>query len=325
MNGNRIAALCAVCVVIVTGCGSGARRASSARADTQGAKPSPGLGRDVRALVTAGYRAFWDAMVAAGDPPDPGASGLGAHASGDALAWAQRLLEGNRFGGIARRGTVDLSVEVLSVDGPTATIRDCYQGHWLSYALSANKLGKPAGAQLDEPFPYRQLRTATLVETANTWKVDRIEPPDFDQQRSCGTLAQEKAVTDAYRRYAATVYAVFSKDRPDPNDARLAAVATGPRGLDFIRDTIRDDAAAGVVRRWSTPSAIGQREVLRFEPGRPVLVASCVLDDGTLTARVTGQLRSPPATVRRLVTASVEWVDGAWKVSGTEKGQACTL
>ena len=78
------------------------------------------------AEVIAGYEAYWDAVLAASDPPDPSHALLAAHAKGEELAKAKTLLAAQKQFGEVARGTFDLDPSVRSIDDDRAELADCW-------------------------------------------------------------------------------------------------------------------------------------------------------------------------------------------------------
>src|SRR5437879_6543254 len=78
------------------------------------------------AAALDGYRAYWLAYLAAGDPMNPEDPALAQHATGPALETVQKAFLALKSDGKVIRGGVDLAPRVVSVDGSTATVRDCY-------------------------------------------------------------------------------------------------------------------------------------------------------------------------------------------------------
>jgi len=266
------------------------------------------------------YEAYWSVVFGASDPPRPDDPGLAQYGAGQALGDVRQVLVSDAAGGLVRRGSQVLDPTVLSVTGNTATVRDCYRDKWLPYALEGNTLGVPAGTLLEEPSV--RLRLVTLQLDGTTWKTTSVTPP-YEQQRSCGSLAAEQRVIDAYRRYELAMSTVFSHDNPNPNDARLKAVLTAT-GLGYVQQSIRDDAMKGMIRRRSSLQAIERAtvEVLSYSSSSAT-VQSCLLDDGTLTDARSGVVLSAPNTTPATWTYELMVEHGTWKVVGGNEGGPC--
>lgn len=120
------------------------------------------------AEVLAGYRAYWDAYLAAGDPMDPEHPALREHATGPALEAVQRSFLSLKSSGKVIRGSLELDPRVVDVEDDRATVRDCYGDDTGLYDAET-------GAREDEPTGQRHLVTATLLLEEGTWKVELLE------------------------------------------------------------------------------------------------------------------------------------------------------
>lgn len=162
-----VAAFVAAAAIALAGCdrdsGASTTTTTSDRTTTTETTASP-----VEEDVLAGYRAYWDAYLAAGDPMDPEHPLLAEHATGPALEAVQRSFLSLRSGGKVIRGSLDLDPRVVDVDDPTARVRDCYGDDTGVYDAES-------GEREDEPTGQRHLVTATLRLEEGTWKVERLE------------------------------------------------------------------------------------------------------------------------------------------------------
>jgi hypothetical protein len=264
-------------------CSSGSGDAadgSTSRPAARESTPSSTIPAKDRAEVLRDYNAFWRALFAAGDPPDPNDPELLKYATGQELLDVQEVLGTAAAGGYVRRGSQQLKPEILEVNAQSATVRDCYRNNWLLYALPGNSAGAPPGSAVEEPTGP-QLRIVTLTRDGDGWKVSGVGPP-LAEQRSCGSLKQEQRVLSAYERYERVLYAVFSKDNPSPNDPRLKEVlAKGHPELTGVQDDIRQDQGLGIVRRRASPRGHERAEITAFASNESALVQTCLVDDGT--------------------------------------------
>lgn len=116
------------------------------------------------AAVLTGYRAFWDAYLAAADPMDPQNPLLEQHTVGIQLETIQKAFLSRRAGGEVIRGTLDLAPRVVSVVGDKAAVRDCYLDNTGVYDAAT-------GTRKDTASGVRHLVTATIQLDGGAWKV----------------------------------------------------------------------------------------------------------------------------------------------------------
>jgi hypothetical protein len=98
----------------------------------------------------------------------PEAPGLAEHATGDALAAVRKAFLGFKAAGSVIRGSLDLAPTVVSVEGSTALVRDCYDDQTGVYSVAD-------GTRQDQENPKRHLVTATVVQEGGVWKVAAIK------------------------------------------------------------------------------------------------------------------------------------------------------
>lgn len=93
--------------------------------------------------VVAGYRAFWDAYLAAADPMNPEDPRLVEHATGNELETVQKAFLARRSAGEVIRGTLYFSprVERINSEGTAASVLHCYADHTGIYAASGTRFG----------------------------------------------------------------------------------------------------------------------------------------------------------------------------------------
>jgi hypothetical protein len=117
--------------------------------------------------VLRDYRAYWDAYLAASNPMNPENPVLAEHATGPALEKLQRAFLAFKSAGKIIRGTLDLAPRVVSIDGETATVRDCYGDGTGVYDAATGKREDTASGK-------RHLATATLHLENGIWKMERL-------------------------------------------------------------------------------------------------------------------------------------------------------
>jgi hypothetical protein len=119
------------------------------------------------AAVVAAYEAHWQALLAAGDPPDPQSPGLAETMTGDALRSAQNFMSTNAAEGLVLRGTYTHEADVTSVTDTTATIEDCGEdGTSLVVATT--------GESVEAPDETPEGVVADLAKENGAWKVSTI-------------------------------------------------------------------------------------------------------------------------------------------------------
>jgi hypothetical protein len=119
--------------------------------------------------VVAGYRAFWDAYLAAADPMNPEDPRLGERATGNELETVQKAFLARRSVGEVIRGTLDLAPRVATInpDGTAATVQDCYADHTGIYDAAS-------GTRKDKESGVRHLVRVEMTLIAGTWKVSTL-------------------------------------------------------------------------------------------------------------------------------------------------------
>lgn len=141
----------AVLVVLVVGCSGGNEPAAAPGSETTPSAPpsasasgeptqedsEPGPSETPtseqpsveEAAVLDAYQGYWDAIRQANDPPDETHPALRRHATGEAYESVFNAAQTNRLAGRALRlpenSVSEHQAEVVSVDGDTATVRDC--------------------------------------------------------------------------------------------------------------------------------------------------------------------------------------------------------
>jgi hypothetical protein len=183
LNGAPWRGLCAALLVVavlgLAGCGRGqgydaslptASTVSTARAGASTATTRAGDGKtDAKAAILADYRAYWDALVAAGAHADAKSQLLAEHASGTALAQAQAHFEELKRLGQVDRGTVALHPEVIGILPVSAAVRDCPDtSRW-------QRRDARTGALRESPDEGGRAEILALMSLIDgTWKVTHV-------------------------------------------------------------------------------------------------------------------------------------------------------
>ena len=123
---------------------------------------------DPQAAAVAGYRAFWQAFLAAGDPMNPEDPRLAEHATGEQLAAVRKSFLAAKAAGNVIRGSLDLAPKVVSADATTVVLRDCYGDGTGLYSTAT-------GARQDKETTQRVLVTATVTFVDGVWKVSAVK------------------------------------------------------------------------------------------------------------------------------------------------------
>lgn len=154
-----------VTAFVLASCSNGKADTSATtatRAPTTTSEPSA-----TEQAVLRDYRAYWDAYLTASNPMNPENPVLAMHATGAALEAVQKGFFALKSAGRIIRGSFDLAPRVLSIDGDTAVVRDCYGDSTGIYDAAT-------GARQDTPSGKRHLATATLRLDGGTWKIERL-------------------------------------------------------------------------------------------------------------------------------------------------------
>lgn len=165
----RGAELFAVLVLSVAtyGCASGAPQADGPT-DLAPLDPTPtSTADDESGAVLAAYQGFWDAILAANDPPDEQHPALRETATGEAFA---SVFEGAQTNRLARRAlrlppdsVTEHRAEVVAIEGDAATVRDCAIDDGLVVDMDTGDVVN------DEVETV--LGTAELIREHGQWKV----------------------------------------------------------------------------------------------------------------------------------------------------------
>lgn len=117
--------------------------------------------------VLDAYKGYFDAILAANDPPDQFHPALRQYATGEAFQSVFEAAQGNRLAGRALRlpesSRTEHRAEIVSIEGEQATVRDCAIDDVLVVNIGTGEVVNDEVAT--------QLRTATLVREEGSWKV----------------------------------------------------------------------------------------------------------------------------------------------------------
>ena len=169
----RPPALLAVAVLaamVVAGCASDGSPDADRPGETTTTSTAPTTTTtlDPQAAAVAGYRAFWQAFLSAGDPMNPEDPRLAEHATGEQLAAVRKSFLAAKAAGNVIRGSLDLAPKVVSADATTVVLRDCYGDGTGLYSAAT-------GARQDKETAQRVLVTATVTLVEGVWKVSAVK------------------------------------------------------------------------------------------------------------------------------------------------------
>jgi hypothetical protein len=144
-------------------------RTEPAVTETTTTTTRPAANPGAEAAVLSGYRAFWDAYVAAGDPMNPEDPRLRAHSVGEELETVQKAFLARRSAGEVIRGSLELAPKVSAVapDGNTATVTDCYLDRTGIYDAAT-------GTRKDTESGVRHRVRVQMLLHEGVWKVASI-------------------------------------------------------------------------------------------------------------------------------------------------------
>lgn len=155
--------------LVMTGCGSKSKNHAAVTTTVPVTSTTPTTLSPRDAAITDAYRQFWAAYVAAGDPVDPTAPALAAHATGKELTAVQQNFTARKHANQVLKGTLDLAPRVTQSSDTTATVRDCYADH--GHVFDAT-----TGKQVDNtPDVVNELVVATLTNEQGVWKVSDVD------------------------------------------------------------------------------------------------------------------------------------------------------
>ena len=147
----------ALVATALAACGDDDEGATEATVNTTTTAP------DLGAEVLAAYEASEDALLAAGDPPNPDDPRLAATRTGNALVAARNLLARFQAEGAFWRGSFEHLPKVVAVDGTTAVISDCLN--------DLTSVHNAAGDVVEGNDGVPEVWTSTLVLEGSEWKI----------------------------------------------------------------------------------------------------------------------------------------------------------
>jgi hypothetical protein len=157
--------------VALTACSSSDKSPAVERSPlttTTSTAPTTTTALDPQAAAVAGYRAFWQAYLAAADPMSPEDPRLAEHATGEELAAVRKSFLAAKAAGNVIRGALDLAPKVVSADATKVVLRDCY-------ADGTGLYNATTGVRQDKETPGRQLVTVTVTLVDGVWKVAAVK------------------------------------------------------------------------------------------------------------------------------------------------------
>lgn len=133
-------------------------------------EPEPTGEPDAAAAALDAVHDYWDAVVAAGDPPDPDHPALAEHLTGPALEHSRGVLEGHRADGNRVRdpsGVTPMGVLVDVVDERSATA-------WHCLVDDAVVIDVASGDVVEDEVRAMDVRLS-LVHDGERWRVEHNE------------------------------------------------------------------------------------------------------------------------------------------------------
>lgn len=176
----------------------------------------------------------------------------------------------------------------------------------LAFSLAVGLLASGCSSSDDDPESAATTTTATEPEA-----------PAGSTTTSTETASPDAEVLAGYRRFWDAYLA--AADPMDPTHPDLAAAATGAQ-LERVQRAFLARQASGEVIRGSLELA---PEVAQVD-GATATVTDCYADDTHIFDEATGEQKDPPDVLSFRVTATLELVDGVWKVSDlVQEGEGC--
>jgi hypothetical protein len=164
-----IGVVAAVMLMLLTSCSGSFDVGDRATDDDAEAAESTSTTVDPRApAVLKAYEAYWTALLASADPPDPKSGQLTEHATGDELERVRSVLSELQRAGDVMRGSYGHDVSVRSIDDADAVVADCLAPRTTIHdgATGEVTVGETGGSGLV---------TAQMVLDGDVWKVALIE------------------------------------------------------------------------------------------------------------------------------------------------------
>lgn len=157
----------ALVALVAASCSSGSRKDAGPTSTTVATTTTSSSSASAEAAVLGGYRGYRSAYLQAADPMNPEDPQLRQYATGPALETVVKAFVALKSAGKVIRGQFDLAPRVVTVDGETASVRDCYGDNTGVYDAAT-------GARDDKPSGQRHLVTATMRLDGGAWKVERL-------------------------------------------------------------------------------------------------------------------------------------------------------
>jgi hypothetical protein len=154
--------------VVLSACSSDESPSADQPGETTTTSAAPTTTLDPQAAAVAGYRAFWQAFLAAADPMNPEDPRLAEHATGEQLAAVRKSFLAAKAAGNVIRGSLDLAPKVVSADATTVVVRDCYGDGTGLYSAAT-------GVRQDKETTQRVQVTATVTLVEGVWKVSAVK------------------------------------------------------------------------------------------------------------------------------------------------------
>jgi len=165
-------------VAFLAGCSSGTGADTSPTTATQPRASTPTVPPTqapttsaqaaAKAAILAGYRAYWDDVIAVGATADWQSPRLAAHATGQALAETRTFLQQLKAMGEVARGTVKVDAKVLSLSGSRAVVYDCNStSNFLAYDAKTGELRDKSSGRSNG-------KTVVMERHGGTWKLAQV-------------------------------------------------------------------------------------------------------------------------------------------------------
>jgi hypothetical protein len=175
-----------------------------------------------------------------------------------------------------------------------------------------------AGCGGDDAPPEASATTTdgTAPSTSSTSTIAPATTTDGGGEASTATTAPgttaEQEIVDRYVAYWDARFAANS-GTPDPDDPALRAYATGEQ-LDAVIAETRTNLEQGLAFRHADDPAEFQRVTLVEVDGDRAVVQECVVSDGVIVRRDTGEVVDDEVATHN-VRGELRRVDGEWRVS----------
>jgi hypothetical protein len=164
----RLVVVGSACLLMACGDDEGDASAGSETTQTTSAEEARA---ELEAEIVAAYEEGWNALIRAGDPPDPDAAHLADALVGEQLERSQGILHELGAEGLVVRGTYEFDAAVTELGDDTATVEDC----------GLNQLEEivPESGEIVETFDdQRDGIVADLALDGGRWKVSDMNYDD---------------------------------------------------------------------------------------------------------------------------------------------------